>query len=71
MKNKCYPAGIANRRGDWVWQGTVVASTIKEAKKMISEFKKQMKYSGKPEVSSYFSQQTNRGSGVYESMMIH
>ncbi len=71
MESKCYPAGIANRRGDWVWQGTVVASTIKEAKKMISEFKKQMKYFGKSEVSSYFSKQTNRIPGVYESTVIH
>jgi len=71
MKSKCYPAGIANRRGDWVWQGTVVASTIKEAKKMLSKFKEQMEYKGKSEVSSYFSQQTNRMLGVYESTVIH
>jgi hypothetical protein len=71
MKSKCYPAGIANRRGDWVWQGTVVASTIKEAKKMLSEFKGKMGYVGKSEVSSYFSKQTNRIPDVYESIVIH
>jgi hypothetical protein len=70
MKNKCYPAGISNRNGDWVWQGTVVASTIKEAKKILIEFKKGMGYVGSSNVDSYFSKPTNRLPQVSGSMFI-
>jgi len=70
MKNKCYPAGISNTKGDWVWQGTVIASTIKEAKKMLIEFKKEMGYVGRSNVDSYFSRPTNRLSQVSGSLTI-
>ena len=42
QKNRCYVAGIVNERADWSWQGTVVSPNLREAKKMVVAFRKEM-----------------------------
>jgi hypothetical protein len=70
-KNKCYAAGIVNRRDDWAWQGTVVAPNIREAKKLVTQFKKENGFDGRGEVVDYFAPYTNRKIKVYNSTIIH
>lgn len=70
-KNKCYVAGIADRQDNWVWQGTVVAPNLREAKKMVSEFRRKKRILGRSEVADLFAPPTNRKSQVYNSTIIH
>jgi hypothetical protein len=70
-KNKCYAAGIADRRDNWVWQGTVVAPNLREAKKLVSEFRKQEGIAGRSEVADFFASYTTRKPKVYNSLIIH
>ena len=68
---KVYAAGIWNRKGDWTWQGTVVAQSIKEGKELLSEWKKQHGMSGASEVAVLGVQKpTQRPKGVSHSMSL-
>jgi hypothetical protein len=44
-----YAAGIGNKRGDWEWQGYVIAYNINHAKKLLTKFKKRYDIKGKVE----------------------
>jgi hypothetical protein len=70
-KNKCYAAGIADRQDNWIWQGTVVAPNLREAKKMVSEFRRKEGISGRSEVADFFAPYTSRKPKVYNSTVIY
>ena len=53
MKNKVYAAGIVDHRGDWIWQGTVVAATLTEGKRLLASFKRRNDIAGRCEVTSF------------------
>jgi hypothetical protein len=66
---KVYAAGILDREGDWTWQGTVVAQSIKEGKELLKEWKKQHHMVGTSEVAAIGEQRpTQRPKGVSSSM---
>ena len=52
-KNKVYAAGIVDRWDHWEWQGTVVAESAKEAKRLLVEFKKIAGIIGRCEVTTF------------------
>jgi len=69
---KVYAAGILDRDGDWVWQGTVVAQSIKEGKELLKEWKKQHHMVGTSEVAVIGEQRpTQRPKGVSSSMSLN
>ena len=41
---KVYAAGIINSRDQWSWQGTVVANSIAEAKRLLTTYRKALYY---------------------------
>ena len=68
-KYKVYPSGIANRRGDWIWQGTVVAENKKQATRMLTRFRKEKGLKGTCHVEIVFPKVlTSRTKGVSDSM---
>jgi hypothetical protein len=68
---KVYAAGILDREGDWTWQGTVVAHSIKESKELLREWKKQLHIEGTIEVAVIGEQRpTQRPMGVSSSMSL-
>lgn len=64
---KVYAAGIVNTKDQWSWQGTVVANTIAEGKKLLTAFRKESGISGSCEVVDMDGHYTNRPIGVSES----
>jgi hypothetical protein len=65
---KVYAAGIVNSKDQWTWQGTVVANTIAEAKKLLVSFRIDFGISGHCEVVDMNGPNyTNRPIGVSES----
>ena len=64
---KVYAAGIVNSKDQWSWQGTVVANTIAEGKKLLTAFRKESRISGRCEVVDMDGHYTNRPIGVSES----
>ena len=64
---KVYAAGIVNSKDRWVWQGTVVAYTIAEGKKLLTAFRIDFGISGRCEVVDIDGHYTNRPIGVSES----
>lgn len=64
---KVYAAGIVNSKDQWAWQGTVVANTIAEGKKLLTAFRKESGISGRCEVVDMDGHYTNRPIGVSES----
>lgn len=64
---KVYAAGIVNSKDQWAWQGTVVANTIAEGKKLLTAFRKESVISGRCEVVDMGGHYTNRPIGVSES----
>ena len=64
---KVYAAGIVNSKDRWVWQGTVVAYTIAEGKKLLTAFRINFGISGRCEVVDIDGHYTNRPIGVSES----
>ena len=66
---KVYAAGIVNSKDRWVWQGTVVAYTIAEGKKLLTAFRKESGISGRCEMidMGVGPNYTNRPIGVSES----
>ena len=68
---KVYAAGILNREGDWAWQGTVVAQSIAEGKKLLREWKIKEDIKGTPEVAALGEPRiTTRPKGVSHSMSL-
>jgi hypothetical protein len=71
-RHKVYLAGIADRNGEWLWQGTVVAENTKQAFRFLSWFKKENEFKGgvkidcPPGAPIY----TERAKGVSHSMNI-
>ena len=65
---KVYAAGIVNSKDRWVWQGTVVAYTIAEGKKLLTAFRIDFGISGRCEVVDIDGHYTNRPIGVSESI---
>lgn len=73
QKNKVYAAGIVNTaEGEWAWQGTVVAESMKEAKKLLADFKKEKDIKGSCEVMNPDNgpKETKRPKGVSDSMRL-
>jgi type V secretory pathway adhesin AidA len=64
---KVYAAGIVNSKDQWAWQGTVIANTIAEGKKLLTAFRKESGISGRCEVIDMDGYYTNRPIGVSES----
>jgi hypothetical protein len=64
---KVYAAGIVNSKDQWAWQGTVIANTIAEGKKLLTAFRKESGISGRCEVIDMDGHYTNRPIGVSES----
>jgi len=64
---KVYAAGIVNSKDQWTWQGTVVANTIAEGKKLLVAFRIDFGISGRCEVIDMDGHYTNRPIGVSES----
>ena len=64
---KVYAAGIVNSKDQWAWQGTVVAYTIAEGKKLLTAYRKESGISGRCEVVDMDGHYTNRPIGVSES----
>ena len=64
---KVYAAGIVNSKDRWGWQGTVVAYTIAEGKKLLTAFRIDFGISGRCEVVDIDGHYTNRPIGVSES----
>jgi type V secretory pathway adhesin AidA len=64
---KVYAAGIVNSKDQWSWQGTVIANTIAEGKKLLTAFRKESGISGRCEVIDMDGHYTNRPIGVSES----
>ena len=65
---KVYAAGIVNSKDQWTWQGTVVANTIAEGKKLLTAFRIDSGISGHCEVIDMNGPNyTNRPIGVSES----
>ena len=64
---KVYAAGIVNSKDQWAWQGTVVAYTIAEGKKLLTAFRINFGISGRCEVVDIDGHYTNRPIGVSES----
>ena len=64
---KVYAAGIVNSKDRWVWQGTVVAYTIAEGKKLLTAFRINFGISGRCEEVDIDGHYTNRPIGVSES----
>jgi hypothetical protein len=64
---KVYAAGIVNSKDQWAWQGTVVANTIAEGKKLLVAFRIDFGISGRCEVIDMDGHYTNRPIGVSES----
>ena len=52
-KRKIYPAGICTRKGDWVWQGVVVAENVKQSLRLLTAFKKEHSLKGAIKVVSH------------------
>lgn len=67
IKNKCYAAGLVNRKDNWEWQGTVVAQNQKVARKMVLQYKKENQLSGRVEVASIMECISSQNPGVYDS----
>lgn len=76
MKNtnqaRIYGAGIHDSNFDWVWQGTVAAKNMTEARKLLVAFKKEKGLKGTCDVTDFdipdnFSK---RKPGVYYSMVL-
>lgn len=64
-----YAAGISNRNGNWIWQGTVVAGNKKHALRMLSRFKKEKELGGLCQVEIIAPKVlTSRPYGVSNSM---
>ena len=65
---KVYAAGIVNSKDQWAWQGTVVANSVAEGKKLLAAFRKESGISGRCEVIDMCGPNyTNRPIGVSES----
>jgi hypothetical protein len=65
---KVYAAGIINSKDQWAWQGTVIANTIIEGKKLLTAFRKESGITGRCEVIDMNGPNyTNRPIGVSES----
>ena len=64
---KVYAAGIVNSKDQWAWQGTVVANSIAEGKKLLTAFRINFGISGRCEVVDIDGHYTNRPIGVSES----
>lgn len=65
---KVYAAGIVNFKDQWAWQGTVVANSIAEGKKLLTAFRIDSGISGRCEVVDMNGPNyTNRPIGVSES----
>lgn len=64
---KVYAAGIVNSKDQWAWQGTVVANSIAEGKKLLTAYRKESGISGRCEVVDMDEHYTNRPIGVSES----
>ena len=70
MKKRCYVAGIVDHNDDWVWQGTVVAPNLREARKMMAAFRREQGLVGRSGVS-FLSCITDREVAVYNSTTIY
>lgn len=69
---KVYAAGIHTRNGNWIWQGTVVAQSLKEGKQLLSNWKKSNGIPGTSEVVAIGEPQvTSRPKGVSDSMLLN
>ena len=69
---KVYAAGIHTRSGDWIWQGTVVAQSLKEGKQLLVDWKKSNEIPGTSEVVAICEPQvTSRPKGVSDSMNLN
>ena len=64
---KVYAAGIVNSKDQWAWQGTVIANTIAEGKKLLTAFRKESGISGRCEVIDMDGHYTNRPIGISHS----
>jgi hypothetical protein len=68
---KVYAAGIVNTKDPngpfWAWQGSVVANSEAEGKKLLTAFRKESGISGRCEVIDMDGHYTNRPIGVSES----
>ena len=65
---KVYAAGIINSRDQWSWQGTVVANSIAEAKRLLTAYRKADGIKGRCEVIDMNGPNyTNREIGVSDS----
>ena len=64
---KVYAAGIVNSKDQWAWQGSVIANSIAEGKKLLSAYRKESGISGRCEVVDMDGDYTNRPIGVSES----
>jgi len=63
-----YAAGIVNSKDQWSWQGTVVAHSIAEAKRLLTSYKKEDGMQGRCEVIDMDGPHyTNRQIGVSHS----
>jgi hypothetical protein len=71
MKKRCYVAGIVDRNDDWVWQGTVVAPNLREARKMMAAFRREQGLVGRSAAECFLSCITDREVAVYNSTTIH
>lgn len=64
---KIYGAGIMDANCNWLFQGTVVAKNIKDAKKLVVAYKKKKGLIGSSEVANFGKFPTKRKPGVYNT----
>jgi hypothetical protein len=66
---KVYAAGIVNSKDQWAWQGSVVANSAAEGKRLLTAFRKESGISGRCEIidMGVGPNYTNRPIGVSES----
>ena len=66
-----YAAGIVNSKDQWSWQGTVVAYSIAQAKRLLTSYKKEDGMKGRCEVIDMDGPHyTNRAIGVSDSTQL-
>lgn len=64
-KNKVYAAGVIDRNDDWTWQGSVVAGSFDEARKMLSAFRKKKGIQGSCAITTFHGPHfTDRKKGI-------
>jgi hypothetical protein len=68
---KVYAAGIVNSKDQWSWQGTVVAYSIEEAKRLLTTYRRADGMQGRCEVIDMNGPNyTNRPIGVSDSTQL-